>query len=561
MDPNVLDYRHILKKKPIRIFPYDCNRADPLIGGEVTSPFVKLPSSERFDKDGLFSEEIFGEIGSQQRSIQQGIIRLHTTVFHPMVFMDMTSSRKLYKEIMAGNIWCVFDTELNDFIQCQADSPDADTGFSFFVKNFSRIKWNTDIKSLTVLDKIKVIKQFPDRLLIDRMIVIPAELREYRIENGRGSSDEINGLYLSLLNYCRLDKERSDKESAIYDSIRYKIQLKTVEIYEYISDILSNDGYLEKKYGSRSVAWGTRNVISPMQMGVDNVNSDDILDCDQTAVPLFQCAKCFQLIAVNKMMNLFFTPIISNETNQIAAINKQTYNLEFIELTEKEKQRFISTSGIGDLFNLFRNKEFRKNRLTIFDVNKKQYYLYLVYDEGDAIYLTRSKSDFERFYKMKFNKPIDQDKLRPMTLMELFYISTHLASYDKHVLITRYPIMGTDSMYPSKIKLLTTTPDRKVKFISVLNDSEIILPNYPVLSGEFRDSLKLHPSRLKGLTADHDGDQLNTIGVLSPQANEEIDQHINSLAYYVTTNKNLTIDASGDYIVEMTLYCMSWMRD
>ena len=555
------DYSQLLKKNPVRIFPYDCKKNDRMIGGEVTSHFIKQPSSDRFDPAGLFSEEIFGEIGSQERSFRQGIIRLNTTVFSPFVFIDITRSRRLYKEIMAGNVFAIFDDNINDFIQVQPDDPEADTGFYFFTQHFYKVKWQTENKSLTIIDKVKLINDYKDRLLIDKIIVIPAELREYRIENGRETSDDINKLYLSLLNYSKIDSGRSVQDSSIYDAIRYKIQLKVVEIFEYIKNIISKDGFIEKKYGSRSIAWGTRNVISPNQMSVDNLDSDEILDSDETGVPLFQCMKCFQPLVINKLMSLFFTPIITNEATQIAAIDKQTYELKFIDISEKEKQKFISINGLSDLCNLFKNKELRRNRLSIFDVNKKQYYLYLIYDDGEEIFLTRSKNDFKGMYKDKTGKEFDPQKLRPLTLMEMFYMATYLASYDKHVLITRYPVIGMGSIYPSKVKLYSTSPDRKVTFKSLTSDNDVIFPNYPTRTGSFRDSLKLHPGFLKGLVADHDGDQLNVVGVFTEEANEEIRNHLNSVEFYVGVNKEMMVNATSSYLVEMTLYCATFMED
>jgi len=552
----------ILNKKAIKIELYDSKVRDPQLGGEVTSPFILEPSSDRFHPAGLFSEVIFGEIGSTQRFSQFGYINLHTSVLHPMVFLDITRSRKLYKEIMAGNVFVKFDEVLGDFIQCKPDDVTGNTGYSYFINNFPKIKWENAMpsKSLAVEDKVKLIKKYPDRLLINKMLIIPAELREYKVENGRGTSDQINDLYLSLLNLARIDRDRTNKDTALYDPLRYRIQLKVLEISNYIKDILKDDGYMENKYGSRAVAWATRNVISPITMTSKKLGDPDNLKCDESAVPLFQCAKAFQLLVVNKLRTIFFSPLMSNETSQITAINKKTFNLEYIEISEKEKQRFITDDGLGDLLNLFKNKEYRRNHLVTYDVNGLQYFLYLVYDDGKEIFLARSKSDMEKFYLKTYGKTINPNKLRPLTLMELVYIATYLASYNKHVLIARYPITFIDSMYPSKIKLMTTTPSRNVVLKSVFNEMSVPLYNYPDIRGDFIEALKVHPSRHKGLGSDHDGDQLNTIGVISPEANKEIDRHINSLAYYVNSNGSLTIDSESSYLINMTLYNMSYME-
>lgn len=559
---NSQTHLNILNKKPVNIELYDCAKRDPSLGGEVTSPFILEPSSTRFHPHGLFSEIIFGEMGSNQRFKQFGYIKLNTTILHPMIFVDITRTRKIYKDIMSGQIFVKFDSEIKDFIQCKVDDGGANTGYAFFMNHFHEINWDSfKDKSDVVEDKIKLIRKFPDRLTIDKMLVIPAELREYRIEDGRGTSDEINNLYLSLLNLARTDSDRTNKNTAIYDPLRYKIQLKAIEIFNYIKDILKDDGYLEKKFGSRAIAWSTRNVISPPSTSSEVLGDKNSLKCNETAVPLFQGAKAFQLLVVNKLRTLFFAPIINMESTQVAAINKTTFNLQYISVTDKEKQRYLSDDGIGDMITLFKHKEYRRNHVTIRDENLESYFLYLVYEDNNTIYLSRSKSDMENFYYKKFNKTINLNKLRPLTMVEMLYISTYLASYNKHVLLTRYPVTWLDSMYPSNMKLNTTTPKKIVYLKSLFNDEmNLELDNYPDLKGEFVDSLKVHPSRLAGLDADHDGDQINCTGVISDESNKEISEYMNSLAYYVGQNGKLTTDSGSSYIIDMTLYNMSYME-
>lgn len=56
----------------------------------VTSHSVYEPSTQLFHPDGLFSEVIFGQMGSNDRLIRRGYIDLHTTLINP----------HLYKQIM-----------------------------------------------------------------------------------------------------------------------------------------------------------------------------------------------------------------------------------------------------------------------------------------------------------------------------------------------------------------------------------------------------------------------------------------------------------------------------
>jgi len=548
------------KRDPIKLELYDSKKPDRSIGGEVTTSFIMATSSTRFHEDGLFSERIFGEIGSKQRFFQFGVVKLNTTIFHPMVYKDMIRSKALYDKIMGSGVYAKFDEIEGDFVQCSPDTAGANTGFSFFVKYFPKIKWNENITSLTVKDKIQIIKKFPDRLLIDRWLIIPAALREYKIVNGRGESPEINNLYIGLVNLARIDKDRSNQESALYDGLRYKIQNKVLEIDQFIRSMLKDDGFVEMKYGKRSIAWGTRNVISPTRMEGRHIESSSNLFCDESLVPLYQCAKAFQPLVINKLLHMFFLPIMNIESSQITAINKKTLNLEYIEISEKEKQKFMSSTGMGDLLNLFEDETFRRNDVTIYDIKGKQYYLYLVYDTGKEIYFTRSKTDIEKYYKLSHGKDIDPTLLRPLTYKELVFVATYLSSYDKHCLVTRYPVTWVDSMYPSKVKLASTTPARTVMLRTIFSGDVAGVPvlNYPIVGKNDTQALKLHPSKLAALDADHDGDQVNCTGVMSKEANDEMVKYLNSLNYYIDAGKKLTV-GGNTYLTDLTLYNMTYM--
>lgn len=293
-------------------------------------------------------------------------------------------------------------------------------------------------------------------------------------------------------------------------------------------------------------------------MNVKKLEDPTNVQCDETGCPLFQTIKAFQPLVINKLISLFFAPIIDNDSTQISAINKRTLNLEYIEISEKEKSKFTTIDGISDSINRFKHKEYRKDQLVIYNTDGLQYYLYLVYDDGKNIYLTRSRSDFERYYFQKTNKQPNLNKLRPFTLNEMFYVATYLATFGKHVLITRYPVTWIDSMYPSKIKLFSTTQARTIMFQNLFNDSVIPIINYPILKLDNIDSLKLYPARLDALGADHDGDAINVTGVMSEEANNEIATHLNSTNYYLDQSGKPNLSGST-YLIDLTLYNMTYV--
>ena len=108
---------------------------------QVTTMFIKEPTSNEFHKKGLFSEDIFGQIGSSERLIKFGYIELNTTIFHPIIYTNLIRLKALYGQIISGKDYARFDPTTSDFVMCSMNEPGAGTGFKFFVDNWERIKF------------------------------------------------------------------------------------------------------------------------------------------------------------------------------------------------------------------------------------------------------------------------------------------------------------------------------------------------------------------------------------------------------------------------------------
>ena len=60
----------------------------------VTSYAMYEPSTERFHPDGLYSEVIFGQLGSSQRFIRRAFIDLHTKVITPHLYKQIIELKR-----------------------------------------------------------------------------------------------------------------------------------------------------------------------------------------------------------------------------------------------------------------------------------------------------------------------------------------------------------------------------------------------------------------------------------------------------------------------------------
>ena len=82
------------------------------------------------------------------------------------------------------------------------------------------------------------------------------------------------------------------------------------------------------------------------------------------------------------------------------------------------------------------------------------------------------------------------------------YIAVFTATDKKYCTITRYPAIEIGSIFPAKVKIGSTVPNREVLFHRP--DSTITFPHYPILGNSYLDSTVFHPSQAAGLTADYD---------------------------------------------------------
>ncbi len=470
---------------------------------EVTSHFIKEPSSNEFHDKGLFSERIFGQIASEERFYKFGYISLHTNILHPQVYINIIRLKSLYGDILSGKAQVKFDTVLKDFTASSVMDESSNTGYSFFLNNLLKIKFEKN-QSLFRNDKIDLIEKNAKRIFINKIPVIPAALRDFDItERAQGS---INKAYTAVLRYA-LGIPKEDAENSIYDGIRFALQKKVNEIYEYLFNLIGSDaGFFQEKYAKRGIALGVRNVLSAADTSAADPGSPPSIRSNETLIPLFQAMKQLQPLIIFNMKKLFLDAIFSADSSQASLIDPKTYDLAYETVTELEKNKLLSSDGLINLINTYRNEDVRKNPVVVYNSDGKMFYTHLVYEDGDNIYNLRNKEEFKHFYEENMGKKLDETKLRPLTYMELFYMTTYYASKGKSVVTTRYPVIEPGSTYPSKMHVMSTHPARIVTFRVAFNqDIEDILPEYPILSQESIGSMTPHPLNLAGMDADFDG--------------------------------------------------------
>ena len=490
---------------------------------EVTSPMIHESSSDSYSKDGLFSEEIFGGIASEERLLKHGFIRLNCHVLHPIIFQNIQSMKRFYVEIMSGREYARWDNQEKEFVRAAETEEGADTGYAFFLKHFKQINFKKSA-SLRREDKINILIKNQDKALIEYCIVVPAGVRDLKEDAGRIEKGSINSLYTSLLSSCKAMPPFGD-EDPLYDTVHWSVQRKVMEIYECLYDMMEGKkGFLQGKLAYRHVAGGTRNVITATNMEAPDPDSPQAHKPDEVKVPLYQAAKGFSSLVIYWVRLLFYSNVVGQGSETMSLIDPNTNLLEYVPVDDKDKEFLTSTEGIEKTIDRFRDPNFRFRPVAARSKGKP-YYLYLVYDDGKMIYIFRNINEFKQDFGDKF----DAGKVHPLTYIEMLYIATYYASKGKYGLITRYPVTDQQSIFPAKTHLMSTSPARIVTLVAKTEtgDGEM-LPEYPVFGATVEDVLKFHPSRRAGLTADYDGDTVSWNPIYGKESNEECEKYCNS---------------------------------
>ena len=237
--------------------------------------------------------------------------------------------------------------------------------------------------------------------------------------------------------------------------------MKIQEIYNYIANIVEGKGgYAQSKYTARSITYGTRNVITAYPITrASSPSSPEMLKMGECICPLFQYAKNAQPAVIYWIKAIFTDQIFNTQSYNTTLINPNTLQLESCEITENELKRFTTSDGISDIINDFRNKELQHEPVYVYDTDKKPYYLYLVYDEGDKIYILRAVEDFRIAKRREQHYDIS-------LLQEKLAILAHLGVED-------FILIGSSALGVYGMNKLYTEEYKQVK----MNDIDIVVSN------------------------------------------------------------------------------------
>lgn len=505
--------------------------------------------SRNFHTDGLFSTEIFGKVGEEKRNRMFSYVDMKIEVFHPIVYKAICDLKSFYGDIIAGKEYAVFNKQTNDFEK--SDPIDGDTGFSFFVKHFKDLKFETRPSAKREFN-IKLVNKFKNNCLFSKFVILPAGLRDYIIEDsGKPSEDEINGLYRKIISISSMiENINANVNSEYLDTVRYNLQLAVIAVYDYIKNMLEGKSKLVLgKWASRKIFNSTRNVITSFIPQTKELNDVRTVSTNQTIVGLYQYLRAVLPLSVKHVRDTYLSNVFVGPNSPAVMVNKKTLKKEVVQLNPEFYDEWMTYEGLEKVMARFGEENLRHEYL-----EANGYYFGLIYKGSDNTFKFIQDIDEVPDSLVASNQK-KEDLVSPITFAELLYMSMYKDSDSIPCFVTRYPITGYGSIYPSYVYLKSTV---KSEVRRELNDNwEIdetlpIAKEFPVKGSQFFNSVSPAPSHIGRLGADYDGDTVSFTCVMTEDAKAEVKKTLNSKDYYVGINNKMSFSANTD-IIELVL--------
>ena len=539
-----------LFNKPFNVELIRVDEKDARSMGEVKELTIFDPSGN-FTSTGLFSTEIFGQIGTEIRNTRFGYINLHCEVFHPLIYYAIIKLKSLHDEILAGKTLAYWDDEKKQFVKSNKEG--SDTGFEFFMSHYHELTFEKS-DSDKRLFLIKLIEQAKEKGtdLMKYHLVLPAGLRDYFVDDsGKPQEDEINTYYRKVLYQCSLiEPNLYAKDKRAFDSVRYSVQSNVYKVFEYLKSLLEGKNKLILgKWVTRKVFNSTRNVLSSAIEDIETADDPNRLKYNDSFVGIRQFLRCTIPKCFYEMKLKFLSNIFIENTNFSYLIDAKTLKRKQIPNNhiEKDYAKWTTSDGLEKIIADFSNLDIRHNPITLSNNN---YYLLLVYKKDDT---------FKVVYDIDSVPPdIDKSFIRPMTYAEFLYLSVAHLDGLIPAFITRYPITGYGSIYPSYMKIRTTIKTEKLyELEDDFTTKGKLYGQFPIKGVDFYNTTSLHNTHLARLGADFDGDTISVIAVLTDEAIEEVNRLLNSKEYYISDDGVFNFSSSTDTLEAVMSYLLS----
>ncbi len=497
--------------------------------------------------DGLFSKSIFG-ITQEERRKTFAYIDLHTKIIHPQIYEVLTFLQQNIKTVCSGKGSWKIDSD-NQLVPVPEDSPEYNpnnTGMDWFIKNYSKIKFKKN-KSRERAERLALLETFgPDEIFIDKWVVMPVFYRDAESSAGGGPKKlpPINNQYIDLIRYAKsLEMETVGFVSNI---AKFNIQTTCLAIHRYFRGIIEKSGGFFKQYVvGKAPDYGARAVISCMVLDQYDKPSECPIDMNSTGIPLSQVLITL-LPFIKRWVYHYFDDFFVSTGDRMTTYSSKTGKYESV-LLDNPRDKYTSEYIVKRINGWIDNFESR------FDP------VLMPVEGGKELPVAFTG----RTYQMDRDNPKAATiSNRVLTWCDILYMAAVEVSGDKHVWITRYPIISYNGTFPSRIHVMSTV--NTMKCVMPIHGIEKIFPYYPVIdptlpkevvATSFNDTINMSNLYLEGIGGDYDGDMVSDRVPFTVEANEECEEILHSMKQYLTAQGKLIRSLGNE--AYLTIYNMT----
>lgn len=489
-----------------------------------TTSLEIFDTAKNLHPDGLFSTITFGKVGDPSRMTRFSYIDIKVPILHPVVYRAVNKLKSFHTEIIAGRQYAVWNADINDFER--SNVIEGFTGFEFFMRHWKDIIYTFN-KSTSRQQNIELVTRNRDKSTTSKILIMPAGFRDIEVDNGRITLDEINNFYKTLLSISNtISATAVQTNMTLLDRSRFRLQSAFNELYDHIERMIQGKKkFLLGSWASRSPMNGTRNVITALVTRTDELGAPGTITTSDTVLGLYQAMKAYMPIARYHIRNKYLPLIFKSIGLPTKLIDPKTLRPIEVDLDPQTFDRWNTDEGVEKVITAFGEETVRHKPLMI-----KGYYMGLVYRGYDGTF--KFLQDIEDLPKGR-----DRKDVTPMTFVELLYMSIGNVLNQYPMFVTRYPVTGVGSIYPSFAYVKTTIAvDQRRELDENWEPTGELLYSFPVPNGEFVNSLIPSSKNTGPMGADFDGDMCSANGTYSDESRDEIKRFLSSTKAHVGTD-------------------------
>ena len=498
---------------------------------EVTSPKTFVSNTTELDPEGLFSVEIFGEPGTEDRKTRWGWVALNDIFMNPHAYYVLFRLKQKIAEDMktgTGQYYVDKTGELVKLAPGKTVPADAKysvlgSGFDWLKEAWPHITWKvTKDMSNAAKTRRSFLRSFPiDAIFWDKFPICPAFYRDVDYKSSK--KNVINKMYGKIINLSEIIKNTSnlvfiDDPEVPSKSISYtKMQDAMNEVAEFFfSKIGGADGFINKHVVGKSTDYGARLVISCPSFNYERYTDVDV-DFFHSSVPLAVAINIFAPFMIFEIKRWIMNYVSGNRFIRVFDFKKKEFTQ--MEVGKSFIDEF-ATDEIRRSLDLYKkSKLYRARPVTIKGQEGQRIPIQLTFSyntELNEVIFSTNTTDAE-----SYSDP--ENFIRNITYCELYYIIAFEALHNKCVDITRYPMDDYYHIFPSLMNIIPSTKTAPIVF------NGIRYPRYPILNYKnqselehmFIDSLKMFSINPSALGADFDGDQVSCQSMFADESNAE----------------------------------------